>query len=113
MTDWDMLARKLGFASEKALLIELYLVRQLPLSKIGELFGYSLAAAQQRLKRHSIAPRARGGANHNRNLSELIRLMDQREVWLSAKAVAFALKTNVSVIYQLRKETLHHGLPHH
>lgn len=111
MNDWDLLARKLGFASEKTLLIELYLVRQLPLSRIGELFGISLAAAQQHLKRHSITPRARGGSNHNRQLSEKLRLLDQREVWLAPKEVAFLLQTNVAVVYQLRKENLS-GLSH-
>lgn len=106
MNDWDLLARKLGFTSEKHLLEVLYLERELSLSKLSTILGVSSALIHQKLKRYSIERRSRGGANNDRHLSEKLRLWDQRELWLMPSQVCTSLKTNMSVIYRLRKENL-------
>lgn len=106
MIDWDLLARKMGFANEKALLTTLYIDHNLTLTEMSTAFGVTKSCIQRRLVKCNITPRSRGGANHDHNLQEKLRLWDPREVWLAPSLVAKLLQTIPTTVYRLRKEIL-------
>lgn len=88
------------------MLLGLYVGRGLTTLQLGALFSCSRETICQRLTRHSIPRRTRGGANHNHQLFERLRLVDPRLVWDNPKEAAFILEVSTSTIYNLRKEFL-------
>lgn len=106
MTDWDLIARKVGFASERELLEDFYYRRQLTTAQIATLLQTSRQHVCQRLKFYGIALRPRGGANNLKGVQLLLHRLDQRDVWLRPKQLSVQLKISLSAIYKLRKENL-------
>lgn len=106
MIDWDLIARRMGYGSERSLLEVFYLEHQLSTKEIGLLLHVSRSFVCQRLQRYGIIRRTRGGANNDKETQQLLWLLDPRDVWLRPKELSEQLDLGLSTIYRLRKENL-------
>lgn len=61
---WQDLVRKYGYATEKAMLEDLYENNRLSIRGIAKMLGLEFSNVKYRLRMYAIQPRDRGGPNH-------------------------------------------------
>ncbi len=64
LVSWHQIARSAGYTSEKEMLEDLYLKKQLSIREIAAQLGFFYRSVHSRLKRYGIPLRSRGGINH-------------------------------------------------
>jgi transposase len=62
--DWNLVAKKLSYTSEKEMWEDLYIRQVLSLSELGKRFGVSFFSIRNALIRNKIPRRSRGGPNN-------------------------------------------------
>lgn len=72
MTNFNEHAQVLGYENEEEMVRELYLVKEMSSTLIGELLGTSYNTVLNLLKQYDIPTRTRGGANNTKRILDLI-----------------------------------------
>lgn len=104
MEDWNSLGRAAGFESEKAMWETLYVAEELSVSDIAERLGYGIATIVNRLNKHGIARRARGGPNHSHKVTRLLFRLDQRLIFHTPSSeLARKLHMHENTVYKYKR----------
>lgn len=104
MEDWNGIARLIGFADEKSMLQSFYLTEELPIADIARKLSCGPATVANRLRRHQIETRTRGGANNTHKLARLLFRMDQRYVFgTSDVLLASLIGSHQSTVYKYKR----------
>jgi len=104
-TKWDMIAQRLLYIDEAAMLNHMYLEEGKPISEIATALGCSQITARSRLIAHNIPTRSRGGPQIKSKVRYHIRLLDQR--WFrmaSVTEIAKVLGCTEHAVYRYRRE---------
>lgn len=104
MEDWNGIARKAGFADEKAMLTSFYIEDQLPVSEIARRLNFGIATIAGRLTKCGIDKRARGGPNNQHKITRLLFRLDQRFVFSTpTKELGELLGVHESTVYKYKR----------
>lgn len=102
--DWNGLAREVGFRDERHLLEYFYVEERLPISVIAQKLGCGPATVANRLTKHGIPKRRRGGANNSQRLWRKLFRLDQRLVFTTSNEdLALLLHCSASVVYKYKR----------
>lgn len=104
MEDWHGIARLCGFEDEKSMLTQFYVVEGLPVSDIAERLNCGPATIANRLTKHQIPKRSRGGANNSQIITKRLFRLDQRRVFGSPEQeIATLLDCSRSTVYKYKR----------
>jgi hypothetical protein len=114
LVDWDEVARKLDYPSEKAMWVDLYEARGFSLSQLAKRFNLSPVVIRTNLLRCGVKMRKRGGAHNVITPHELV-LLEEQVLRDGVKAVAQRNNLSTTAIYKrlhkLRDMRAELGLP--
>jgi hypothetical protein len=109
MIDWDTVAQKLRFPSEKAMWEYFYNAQVLPISTIADRFGVNQGTVRDALRRCGLIIRQRGGP-HNKGSrrwpktdDELLALVEKFGVIKTAKRIGLEKSTVFKRVRRIRE----------
>jgi transposase len=103
--DWDGIARQLGYDSERDLLLDFYVKREMSIKTIALKLGAGTTTINRRLSICGITKKPKGGANNLARQKMKLHRMDQRLVMFRPlKEVAEISGTHTTTVYKYRKE---------
>ena len=101
LLEWEELAKRLGYESEKQMLTNLYEEEGLSVKRVAEKLGAGPATILRRLGIYGINKRPRGGANSPAKQRLKLHLMDQRLLMSQSHTeTAKQLGASYSVVYK-------------
>ena len=105
MEDWDGIARQLGYDSERDLLLDFYVKKEMSIKTIALKLGAGTTTINRRLSICGITKKPKGGANNLARQKMKLHRMDQRFVMFAPlKEVAESSGTHTTTVYKYRKE---------
>lgn len=103
-SDWDDLARSIGYRDERDMLEDMYERERMPISEIASRLGAGTATINRRLNLLGIAKRTRGGPNNEGRQAYKLFHLDQRVVLrLDLSLLARATRVSRSLCYKYRR----------
>jgi hypothetical protein len=104
-TQWNEMARTLGFEDETSMWLQLYIKERRPIAELAKTLGYGTATIARRIAVAGVMKRTRGGPNASGKTASLIGHLDQRWVRMSyPKEVAEVLGVSSHSVYRVLKE---------
>lgn len=97
--DWQALAKRLSYANEKEMFVDLYKTRGISVIELGKRLGFTRGTIARRLGLLGIIKRSRGGANNQ--YTQRIRLwrIDQRLLYcFNRNEVARVAKVSLATL---------------
>jgi len=108
MEDWDGIGRSAGYSNEKEMLEAFYLEDGLSVKDIGKRLGCGIATIANRLAKHGIPKRTRGGPNNTHRLTRILFRLDQRLVFSTPSAeLGKRLNMHESTVYKYKRSVEH------
>lgn len=112
MEDWNGIAKLIGFKDEKSMLEYFYLDEELGVKDIATKLNAGQATIANRLRKHQIPMRTRGGANNSQRITKRLFRMDQRRVFLTSdQELSKALNCSSSMVYKYKRSVKLGRLP--
>jgi predicted DNA-binding protein YlxM (UPF0122 family) len=109
MIDWDSVATRLRYGSERDMWTHLYITEHLAITGLADRFGVSHSTIRDALRRNGIKLRSRGGPNRGPDMHwpsdvELLRLAEEHGIKYISEKTGFSYSAVYKKIRKLRRE---------
>jgi len=102
--NWTDYARSIGYADEKDMLTDMYVIRELSLTQIADRLQCGTHTVNRHLNALNVTKRSRGGCNSQSNQTRKLFWLDQRIIHkLALNRLSQEVGVSPSMIYKYRR----------